>query len=162
MNFLWYKKVQLILRAQAGGAGVGSASPTPDNPAKKEPDMAESTSYTDGIIDIELDGKPYELIASAKAMRDINAAFGGMARAYAALQDVNTDSIQTILRAGLSRKDSDGLEDKIFKTGPQNLVLPAMQFVLMVNNGGRHPDNVVEEKEAEARPPTKKPKPSAD
>lgn len=119
-----------------------------------------ASAYTDGVIDIVLDGKDYSLVASAKAMRDINAAFGGMARAYAALQDVNTDSVQTILRAGLTRKDAEDLEEKIFRTGPQNLVLPAMQFVLMVNNGGKHPDNVAEEKEAETRPPTRKTKPA--
>ncbi len=122
-----------------------------------------ASAYTDGVIDIELDGKDYALVASAKAMRDINAAFGGMSSAYAALQEINTESIQTIIRAGLSRKDLkdiDDLNEKIFLTGPQNLVLPAMQFVLMVNNGGKHPDNVAEEKEAETRPPTRKPKPT--
>jgi len=118
------------------------------------------SAYTDGVIDIELDGSPYTLVASAKAMRDINAAFGGMQNAYAALQNLNTASLEVILRAGLSRKDSNDLEEKIFRTGVQELLLPAMQFVLMVNNGGKHPDNVAEEKEAETRPPTRKAKAS--
>ena len=119
-----------------------------------------ATAYTDGVIDIVLDGKDYTLVSSAKAMRDINAAFGGMQNAFAAVQSLNTDSLEAILRAGLTRKDAIDLQEKIYLTGVQELVLPAMQFVMMVNNGGKHPDNVAEDKEAETRPPTRKPKAS--
>lgn len=115
--------------------------------------------YGSGTMEIELNGKTYELVASPKAMKNINRAFGGLGVAFQSIQNMDVEAIETILRAGLTRRsDAEDLENDIFAAGLAKAVKPAVEFLVMVQNGGRTAEEVEQEaaEEEEKRPLAKK------
>lgn len=110
--------------------------------------------YGSGSMEVELDGKTYELVASPKAMKTINRAFGGFGPAFQAIQNMDVEALEVILRAGLKRNEAEDLEDKIFATGLVKVVKPSVEFLLMVQNGGKSAEEVEREaaEEEEKRP----------
>lgn len=101
-----------------------------------------------GEIEIELGGEPKTLTCTLNAATRISRHFGGFRAANDQLLAQNLDAYVVIIRFGLGlRTDAEvkALGDLVYRTGLNNLVLPLVDYVVMLSNGGRPVDESADE-----------------
>lgn len=108
--------------------------------------MATKTRATGGVVPISLAGEDFELVANARAMLETSTVIGGFGNAFEALRSVNVALLIQILRIGIGRKATpSNLEDLVFENGVPDLLDPIGRYLLMLQNGGKMPDEEEEE-----------------
>jgi hypothetical protein len=104
--------------------------------------MMTTTLATAGLTSVTLAGTRHELALTLRAATRISRSFGGFQAAQQKLLDGDFDAFVTVLQHGLGLKTEEevkamGLRDKLFRTGVNALVLPLVEYVLTLANGGR-------------------------
>lgn len=104
--------------------------------------MTTSSPLTAGQAAITLAGTRHVLEPTLGAATRISRAFGGFRAAQQKLLDGDFDSFVTVIQFGLGLRTEEEakamkLRDKVFRTGTSMLVLPLVEYVLTLANGGR-------------------------
>ncbi len=98
------------------------------------------TNILDGEVLVTLNGVERTLKPSLDAMTRISRGFAGLANARAALVREDFEAIVTVLRLGLGLTDKEaaGLAKQVYKNGiTTDLVIPLIEFVAVLGNGGK-------------------------
>lgn len=101
-----------------------------------------STEQLSGDINIKLDGEEHTLRASLQAASSLSATFGGLSKAFDGLLKRDLGTYQAVVKAGIvtakniSTKD---LNEAVWKAGMTKLYSPLVDFLGLLNNGGRKP-----------------------
>lgn len=96
-----------------------------------------------GNIELELDGQKVTLRPTLEACITISRLHGGANAAIERCMRMDWDTIRAVIVAGIGRNAKE-LDQLIFKTGVFALSAPCIDFITIVNNGGRPP---IEEQE---------------
>jgi len=108
--------------------------------------MAVKSRAGAGVVPLTLADEEFELVANAKAMLEVSTIIGGFGNAFDALRSVNVALLIQIIRIGLGRKNTPpNLDDLVFDTGVGPLLDPIGRYLLMLQNGGKSPDDEEEE-----------------
>lgn len=106
------------------------------------------SKITSGEVEIELAGETKTLTCTLNAATRISRHFGGFQAAHQQLLGQNFDAYVVIIRHGLGlRTDAEikALTEQVYRTGLSNLVVPLVDFVLMLANGGRPIEGLADE-----------------
>lgn len=98
------------------------------------------SKLTSGQVAITLGGTEQILEPTLGAATRISRAFGGFQGAHQKLLASDLDAYVTVIQHGLGLKteaETKGLRDKVWSAGMNSLVLPLVEFVSMLANGGR-------------------------
>jgi len=109
-----------------------------------------------GELELDLDGELVVLTPSLDACMTISRMYGGVTNVIPRLTSLDFDTIVQIIAAGTGRNPSKILQEKVYKTGVVNVVSTLIDFVAIVNNGGKPTDRMKKEKEEDkdkANPP---------
>lgn len=94
----------------------------------------------EGEIALSLNGREYVLRPTLRALKEINAHFGGMQNIIQTLLKLNFNDLLTIIRigAGVPNANLARLEDDLFRAGMTDAVLvPLIDYLQTLMNGGR-------------------------
>jgi hypothetical protein len=115
-----------------------------------------STKHKPGAGDVEiiLGGEKKTLTPSIYAIRTISRSCDGLGGAISKVEKLDFDTIALVIAAGLqlTATGAEGLEDKIFETGMNNLQTPVTKYLVNLYYGGREPDKNTSQ-EAGENPP---------
>lgn len=113
-----------------------------------------------GDVPIMLDGKEQILQPSLAACTAISRLAGGGQAAIARCQALDFDAICAVIQCGLGLNpvQAKQLPDAVYKTGTIALAGPCIDFIHIVNNGGRPPDENGEDNQ-DGSDPTASPSP---
>ena len=98
----------------------------------------------ENTIEIELEGRSWTMKPCYAAMSQINREIeGGIVEALRRVGSSDINALETVIAAGcqftaLGRK---GLGEKIYNSGPQKLVEAAVNYLIILNNGGESPSD---------------------
>jgi hypothetical protein len=106
-----------------------------------------------GELELELDGEVITLTPSLDACMTISRMYGGVTNVIPRLTSFDFDTIVGIIAAGTGRNVSKVLQEKVYKTGVVNVVSTLIDFVAIVNNGGKPTDRMKKEGKEEGNPP---------
>lgn len=92
-----------------------------------------------GNIPIMVADKEYLLRPTLDAIVKINTQFGGLRKARDAVVNEDIAAVVFIIQAGanLPPNSIKALTEAVFDAGINDLLLPLMQFVMILGNGGR-------------------------
>jgi hypothetical protein len=92
-----------------------------------------------GTIEIELDGKPMEMVPTLAACIAISNIAGGLNAAVQRIYQLDFQTMKLVIQAGLALnpRQAQKLDEAIYKTGLIALSAPCVDFVNIVANGGR-------------------------
>jgi len=93
-------------------------------------------SLTHGETTIDLGGEVYELRPTLKAMKKIQARFGGLRGAMEALGQLNVEHIAAIIAAGSNSapRDVESIEEAVFSYGIAGATEQIVPFVTSLMN----------------------------
>lgn len=95
-----------------------------------------------GDVSITLNGEEHILRPSLQAATSLSATFGGLSSAFDGLMKRDLGTYQAVVKAGIitakniSTKD---LHEAVWKAGMTKLSEPLVDFLGLLNNGGRKP-----------------------
>ena len=92
-------------------------------------------------IEITLDGEAVVLRPTLEAAMLVDSRFGGYSAAYQSLLGHSLDATVAILAAGAGKSINTTLREKVYAKGVRNLVAPLSQFLTLLLNGGRKPED---------------------
>lgn len=98
------------------------------------------SKITAGEVTITLGDDERTLVPTLGAATRISRAFGGFQAAHQRLLASDLDAFVTVVQHGLGLKteaETKGLRDKVWSTGISSLMLPLVEFVSILANGGR-------------------------
>ena len=101
-----------------------------------------STEQLSGDITLTLNGEEHTLRPSLQAATSLSATFNGLSQAFDGLTNRNLAVYQAVVKAGIitakniSTKD---LNEAVWKAGMVKLYSPLVDFLSLLNNGGRKP-----------------------
>jgi hypothetical protein len=100
------------------------------------------TNLETGEVNLDLAGMSVTLVPSIDAVLNISRRYGGLRNAVLRLLDFDVEALLFVIEAGAgmtgaSAKEKKKLHEAVFKTGIQDLNLPAIDFVNTLSNGGR-------------------------
>lgn len=98
------------------------------------------TQLNEGQVEIPwTDGETRHLVPTIRAIRMISREYGGMKEAVAAVNAMKFDAIAFVVRHGLALDDKEArdLDETIFRVGAMNLMVPCINYLVMLSNGGR-------------------------
>lgn len=101
------------------------------------------TASFDGSVEIKVGPKAYTLKCTPRAMMTLfSAHFGGASGLIDRLKVLDVDAIVAVIVAGAGVKNSDvgRVQEHVFRAGPGAIVVPIIEYVVRLNNGGRSPD----------------------
>lgn len=101
------------------------------------------TASFDGSVEIKAGPKTYTLKCTPRAMMTLfSAHFGGASGLIERLKVLDVDAIVAVIVAGANVKSSDvaRVQEHVFRAGPGALVVPIIEYVVLLNNGGRQPE----------------------
>lgn len=90
----------------------------------------------DGEVEIELAGKTYTLVCTARAFKTVGGIGGGFGGVFQRLAQFDPDAYEAIVAAGLNKRPND-VSELIYKTGMRGLTAPLSEFVSQLMNGGK-------------------------
>lgn len=98
-----------------------------------------------GVVDIELDGKPMQLVPSLEACLEISKIGGGINGAVQRLNQLHFETICEIIGAGLQiegkrlnpKQRKDQVPQAVYNTGLVSVAADCITFCHMIANGGR-------------------------
>lgn len=104
--------------------------------------MAVKSRAGSGITYISIADEEFELVANASSMLEISRIIGGFSNAFDALRSVDVALLLEILKIGIGRKKAPkNLDDLVFENGIGPLLEPISVYLLMLQNGGKSPDD---------------------
>jgi hypothetical protein len=95
---------------------------------------------TAGDVPIELAGETRILRPTLRAITNISQAYGGLAKARAALAEQDFAAAVTVIRWGVGMSDNEAkrLPDLVYDTGLTiELLLPLIRYIGILANGGK-------------------------
>lgn len=101
-----------------------------------------------GNVEIELDGESVVLRPTLKAAQTISRQAGGIMGAVQSISRFDVDVLTTVIALGLGRDVKDTAEP-VWRTGVSTLAPKAIQFLTVLANGGRPPEEGGGEEEAD-------------
>lgn len=103
-----------------------------------------------GEVEIVLDGKPHILKPTLQAFQNIATAAGYRDLLHK-VERCEVGAIAFIILQGLGMKNDEApkLSEAIFKTGIVKLAGPVSEYLFRLFNGGKSPDEILAEAEAE-------------
>lgn len=107
--------------------------------------MATKPSLKYDTVEIDLGDETLTLTPTLRASTVIHNRMGGMTAAFKALNDMDFNAMTAIVVAGLPKlPDSEvkDLREKLYHFGIVNLIGPLAEFLSIVNNGGKRPDDL--------------------
>lgn len=99
-----------------------------------------SGSINDSVIPFKLDGEDRELVATPNAALKLSRLYGGLGNINGKIvHSVDPEVFCNVIRIGmnLNDKESQGLADKVFRTGYSSLIPVCIDYVVLLINGGR-------------------------
>lgn len=92
-----------------------------------------------GRIEVETPQKTYTLQPTLKALRSISRQFGGCQAAIERIRALDFDAIRFVIVQGasLDGKDAKRVDDHLFEAGLLELAAPTIEYVAILQNGGR-------------------------
>lgn len=108
--------------------------------------MAESKIGT-GEVELHLPGEALVLKPTLRAALEVSRRLNGFLEADRRLSALDLDAVITVISAGLG-PDVKDVGEKVFATGVNTLVVPAITFVGYLANGGKAFDSSEETKKA--------------
>lgn len=112
-----------------------------------------STQNLSGDITLMLNGEEHILRPSLQAATALSATFGGLSKAFDGLMNRDLGTYQAVVKAGIvtakniSTKD---LQEAVWRAGMVTLSEPLIDFLGLLNNGGRKPGSDGEASDADA------------
>ena len=108
------------------------------------------TKLDDSAVEITLEGKTRELIATPKAMLTISRFSGGFGEVFERLRKQDVDIYILLVTVGLNEQLSDEeAAALIFNSGGMNaLFKPLLEYAVRLNNGGVVPNEKKPKKKA--------------
>lgn len=108
---------------------------------------------TDNTVTFELSGETVELKPTYGAATRIPKHFGGYMPAIDAISKLDPAAMETIIAYGMDltpagQKKLD-LPRKIYESGYPKVAAPCIEFLTILMNGGKRPEDVEEAKSAE-------------
>lgn len=98
--------------------------------------MAKDVSVGDGNVPIMIDGKEYSLKPSYKACLALATGGDGLRTLISRCANLEMDTIKRVIAEGLGRDPKD-LQEKLYATGLRNVSGPAIDYLVVLSNGGR-------------------------
>ena len=105
----------------------------------------------DGEISFQLDEDVITLKATPHALRVVLTKHGGMRRAIEKVFMMEADIMEDIIEAGLAPQKINRqiLSENVFKAGIINLIAPLTEYLMLLANGGKKPEEKKEGGEPE-------------
>jgi len=96
----------------------------------------------DGELSLKLDEETITLKATPHALRVVLTKHGGMRKAIEKVFMMESDIMEDIIEAGLAPEKINRqiLSENVFKTGIINLVGPLTEYLMLLANGGKKPE----------------------
>lgn len=97
----------------------------------------------DGTIELETPGKTYRLKCTPRAMMTLfGTQYGGASGLIDQLRVLNVEAMVAVIVAGAGVKTQHAPQvwQHVFDAGPGNIVVPIIEYIVLLNNGGRAPD----------------------
>lgn len=93
-------------------------------------------------VEITLNGETFHLRPTLKAASAISRQYGGFSGAFQALQMLNLEVAQYIVRQGITAKNlsTDDLNEAVWKSGVGRLTPVLARYIAILQNGGSDPD----------------------
>jgi len=98
--------------------------------------MANDVSVGDGNVPISIDGKEWVLKPSYKACLALATSGEGLRSLISRCANLELDAIRRVVAEGLGRNPND-LGDKLYAAGLRNVSGPAIDYLVILSNGGR-------------------------
>ncbi len=94
-------------------------------------------------VTIDLGDKTYVLTPTLRAATNLTRYFGNFSIAFNRLGALDFDAVVSVIREGISSDGADAkrLPERIFQHGITGLVGPCSEYISLLLNGGRKPDD---------------------
>lgn len=112
------------------------------------------SKITTGEVSIILGDDDKTLVPTLGAATRISRAFGGFQAAHQKLLASDLDAFVTVIQHGLGLKteaETKGLREKVWSAGISSLMLPLVEFVSILANGGRPIEEATTEDEGKSK-----------
>lgn len=95
-----------------------------------------------GEYEFQLADDKITLKATPNALRTILAKHGGMRKAIEKIYMMEVDIMEDVIEAGVAPQkiDREILQANVYETGIINLIEPLTSFLILLSNGGKHPE----------------------
>ena len=80
------------------------------------------------------------LRCTLRAAKTVNKVCGSFSEAFARVQALDFDACTVVVAAGMG-KSTTAVEDDVFRTGLPDLLQPLTEYLILLSNGGRQPDD---------------------
>lgn len=97
--------------------------------------MTESV-LEDGLVTLELEGEPVELSATIEAARKLSKQ-GGLRVMMDRIGNMDLDAYVAVISAGTGDRNLTSLEERVHHSGVMNLMVPLIEYLSILANGGR-------------------------
>ncbi|MAR55856.1 MAG: hypothetical protein CMM93_01610 [Rickettsiales bacterium] len=98
----------------------------------------------DGVVSIQLGQETIELEATPGAALNLSRLYGGLTAIMSKLHAMDAEAYINVVRYGanVSASEVEDLQLKVFSAGFIDLMQPCIQFISMLQNGGKLPGKV--------------------
>ena len=96
-------------------------------------------AINEGEVAVTLDGEEVVLRSTFQAAKTISKGMGGYTEAIRRVAAADQTAYAAIIAAGARRKHDDALEEAVYKTGLGDLAGPLVEYLVLLQNGGRDP-----------------------
>lgn len=107
----------------------------------------------DGDVKLTLAGEDVVLKPTLAACLGISRLAGGATEVVTRIAQLNFDTIVAVIALGMDRPPDKKLQQKVYDNGLLKLTGPLIEFVTIVNNGGRRVNATEEDEEKQPENP---------
>ena len=101
----------------------------------------------EGDVPITIDGEELVLRPTLQAALGISRLHNDIQLTGRQIMNMDLDTIISVVAFGLGVKVTQKLQEQVWRTGQFDIRLPLMQFMNVINNGGRPPKQVEDDEE---------------
>ncbi len=104
---------------------------------------AAAAKLNPGEVAIMLDDEEIILTPGSRTAREISRICTGLTRARIEIANENLDVMATVIRlgSGMTERDARDLADRVYESGATELVMPLIDFVVILANKGKRPND---------------------
>jgi hypothetical protein len=104
--------------------------------------MAPKAKLGAGNVEIKLDDHPEVLRPTLKAAQALSRRSGGFSELVNEVARFDLDAVTAVVAMGLDRQPKD-VAEAVWRTGVSELAGPVIEFIGILANGGRRPNETV-------------------